>query len=109
MGVVMKKAAVIAGFFLAVSLGTTATAQAGTSFYFGFSIGGPAVPYGYYYPAPVYPAYPPYYTTYYAYPAYSYRPYVVPRYYTYRSYEPRYYRNRSNAKFKSNGRGRWRK
>jgi len=108
----MKKAAGLAGFFLAVFLGT-ATAQAGTSFSFGFSVGGPAVPYRYYYPAPAYPAYAPYYTYYaypaYSYPAYTYRTYVVPRYYAYRSYAPRYYRNRGQAKFKSNGRGRWKR
>ena len=89
----MKKAAVIAGLFLALFLGSTVIAQAGT--HFSFSIGvGPAIPYGYYY----YPAYPPYYySDYYAYPYYypSYRTYVVPRYYGYgrsRSYD-RYYRD----------------
>jgi len=96
----MKKAAVIAGFCLAVFLGAAATAQAGTSFYFGFSIGGPAVPYNYYY----YPAYPLYYRSYYTYPYYSYpyyRTYVVPGYYTagrYRSYDSRYYKNRFTGK-----------
>ncbi len=90
----MKKAAVIAGLFLALFLGSMVTAQAGTRF--SFSIGvGPVVPYDYYY----YPAYPPYYySDYYAYPYYYpyYRTYVVPQYYSYggyRSYD-RYYRDR---------------
>ena len=91
----MKKAAVLAGLFLALFLGSLATAQARTHVSFGITIGvGPVVPYGYYY----YPAYPPYYySDYYAYPYYypSYRTYAVPRYYSYgrsRSYD-RYYRD----------------
>ncbi len=61
----MKKAAVIAGLFVALFLGSMATAQAGIRYSFGFGIGiVPAVPYGYYYPP-----YPPYYySAYYAYP-----------------------------------------
>ena len=94
----MKKAAVIAGLFVALFLGSTVTAQARTRVSFGVTIGvGPAVPYDYYY----YPAYPPYYySDYYAYPNYypSYRTYVVPRYYSngrYQSYDrDRYYRDR---------------
>ncbi len=96
----MKKTAVIAGLFVSLFLGSVLTAQAGTRYSFGFSIGvGPAVPYGYYY----YPAYPQYYLDYYAYPDYyypSYRTYVVPRYYgnnRYRSYGPRYYRDRRDT------------
>ena len=51
----MKKAAVIAGLFVALFLGSMVTAQAGIRYSFGFGIGvGPAIPYGYYYPA-----YPP--------------------------------------------------
>lgn len=84
----MKKAAVIAGLFGALFLGSMVTAQAGIRYSFGFGIGvGPAIPYyGYYYPA-----YPPYYSDYYAYPYYYpyyynyspyYRTYVAPRYYS---------------------------
>jgi hypothetical protein len=96
----MKKAAVIAGLFLALFLGSMVTAQAGTQFTFGFSIGiGPAVPYGYYY----YPAYPPYYySNYYAYPYYpSYGTYVAPRYYGAGRSRP------YNRYYGDSGRSRW--
>jgi len=89
----MRKAAVLAGLFACVFLGSVATAHAGVRVGFGLSIGvGPAIPYGYtYYPYPraYYPGYYPYsYVN--PYPAYSY--YVGPRYYgpAYRAYGPRY-------------------
>ncbi len=124
----MKKGAVFAGLFVVLFLGAVMTAEAGTHYSFGFSVGvGPAVPFGYYpYPAYPYPAYPPdYYSGYYSYPYNyyyypSYRTYAAPRYY----YGPRYndsrsYRrdrdrdngNRWNREGRSNGRsrsGRWR-
>ncbi|MGD0099251.1 MAG: hypothetical protein ABSC60_02775 [Acidobacteriota bacterium] len=92
----MKKAAVIAGLFVALFLGSMVTAQAGIRSSFGFGIGiVPAVPYGYYYPP-----YPPYYySDYYAYPYYYYgyypyyRTYVVPRYYGNGRYPSYYYRD----------------
>ena len=110
----MKKVAVFAGLFMALFVGIVATAQAGTHYSFGFSIGvGPTVPFGYY-------AYPPYYYSgYYSYP-YNYyyypsRSYSVPRYYAPRRYDSRYYRHdngnrwiregRSNSRSRS---GRWR-
>ena len=111
----MKKAALIAGLFFSLFLGSALTAQAGTRYSFGFSFGvGPAVPYGYYY----YPAYPSYYLDYYAYPYYyypSYRTYVVPRYYgngrnrsyNYRNYRDRRdYDRRDRRDGRSNGRSR---
>jgi hypothetical protein len=100
----MKKAAVIAGLFVALFLGSMVAAQARTHVSIGIGIGvGPAVPFGYYYPA-----YPPYYySDYYAYPYYyddyyyypAYRTYVGPRNYygtRYRSYD-RYYRDRHDG------------
>jgi len=118
----MKKAAVFAGLFIALFLGSMVTAQARTHVSFGITVGvGPAIPYGYYY----YPPYGPYYySDYYAYPYYydyypSYRTYVVPRYYgngRYRYNDSRSYRRdgnrwdsrrdgRSNSRSRSN---RWR-
>ena len=114
----MRKGAVFAGLLVALLVGTVATAQAGTHYSFGLSIGvGPAVPFGYYaYPAYPYPAYPDYYYSgYYAYPynyySYpSYRSYSASRYYAPRHYDSRYYRhddgNRWNREGRSNSRSR---
>ena len=125
----MKKITLAAGLCVALFLGSVVTAQAGTSYSFGFSFGvGPAYMYGYYaYPAYPYPAYAPYYyggyyPSYPYYPYYpSYRTYVVPRYYGNAGhyYEAPRYGGRSNysgnrwghSEGKSNPRsksGRWR-
>jgi hypothetical protein len=106
----MKKAAGIAGLFLALFLGSV-TAQARTRYSFGLGVG-PAVPYYYY------PAYPPNYPGYYAYPySYdyyypSYRTYVVPRYYGnggYRYYDARPGRGLRDGRSSERSRsGRWR-
>lgn len=114
----MKKAAVFAGFLVALFFGSVMTAEAGTSFSFSIGIGS-AVPYDHYY----YPAYPPYYYSdhyVYRYPP-VYRTIVVPRYYVYgksRSHDDhRHYRDRDRdhrrdrRAHKSNVRsrqGRWR-
>jgi hypothetical protein len=108
----MKKGAVFAGLFIALFVGSVATAQAGTHYSFGFSIGiGPTVPFGYYaYPAYPYPAYPPYYYSgYNAYPYnyYYYRTYrsnSVPRYYAPRRYDSRDYRHNSGNRWIREGR-----
>jgi hypothetical protein len=110
----MKKAAVIAGLFVAMFLGSMVTAQAGIRYSFGFGIGiGPAIPYGYYYPAyppyyyPGYNAYPYYYPNYYDYYPY-YRTYAAPRYYGNGGYRSYYYRDgrAGNRWVRPNGRTR---
>jgi len=114
----MKRAAVFAGLFAAVFLGSMVTAQAGTHISFGVSIGlGPAVPYGYYgypaypYAAYPYPAYAPYYYSGYYVPS---RTYIAPGYYgnrVRRYYDSRSYRNNNGNRWirnegKSNSRSR---